>query len=603
MRVDAAGLFQRLKRLLSRETIDRWIILVSVLLACASLDTGLGADDHIQQLVLRQSDAIAGFVREPLDLFSFAEPEFNESLRDEGVFPWWADTDTHLSLFRPFSSVTHWVDHQLWPSSYFMMHAHSIVWFALTLFGLAALYRRLIQPPWVAALALLVYAVDDARGAPIAWIANRNAVIACALSVWVLVFFHRYRAESWKPGAWAGVAVFTLALASGEGAIATGAYLLAYAICLDHGPWVRRFARLAPYGVLVVVWRAAVGQLGFGVEASGVYIDPVHEPAHFVAAVFERLPILLLAQLAAPWSDVWNASPLVAPGLEYGLMVLALAVIGLSAYLLAPLWRRDRVIRFWIVGAVLSAVPVCATFPADRLLAWVGIGASGVIAQLFAALVEDPAQRGVSPWLPRLSKLTAVGIVGLHMVVAPLTLPMRARGIVSVRRILMLADDSVPKGPEIADKTVVYVNPPADPFASYVPIMRADRGETRFAAQRWLATGATAVTVERIDRSTLRVRPEDGFLVSPSERMLRSSRRPMKKGEVVSLTGMQVTVTELTWDERPAEALVRFDTELEDPTFVWLKWQGRGYVPFDLPAVGETIELPAADFFEIAYGG
>ncbi len=602
MRLNESRPYGWLKRVLSRPGAAAACVALGMLLSAASLDTGLGADDHIQQLILKESSSIPGFVRAPLDLFRFADPANNASLRDEGVFPWWADPETRLSFFRPLSSLTHFVDHALWPKWQSLAHLQSVLWLGLGFAGLAALYRRLVQPPWVAALAVLAYAVDDARGEPIAWIANRNAVIACSLSVWCLVYFHRYRADGYRLGAWIAFGTFLLALLSGEGAIATCGYLFAYAVCLDRGPWSRRLARLAPYAAIVVAWRLAVGAFGYGVERSGVYVDPIREPALFIAMVFERLPILLSAQLAGPWAAVWNASQLVLPGIQYGLMILALAVLGLTAHLILPLWRRDRVVRFWVVGSVLSGIPVCATFPADRLLTWVAIGASPLVATLFVALVEDAKQRGIAPWSPRVAALSAVGLAAIHFVIAPLTLPMRARGIKAVREMLSLANDSVPKTPDITEKTLVFLNPPADPFASYVPIMRADAGELRFARQRWLATGTSDVTLERMDRRTFRVRPDGGFLISPSERMLRSLRHPMKLGDEVRLTGMTVSISELTWDGRPAEAVVRFDRDADDPSIVWLEWRGRGYAPFALPAVGATVVVPKADFLKIAYG-
>ena len=50
----------------------------------------------------------------------------------------------------------------------------------------------------------------------------------------------------------------------------------------------------------------------------------------------------------------------------------------------------------------------------------------------------------------------------------------------------------------------------------------------------------------------------------------------------------------LTADGRPAEAAFRLGMKLENPLFRWLRWEDGEYVPFVLPAVGETLTLPAA---------
>ena len=79
------------------------------------------------------------------------------------------------------------VDYALWPDSGVGMHLQSLAWLAC-LVGLTALvYRRPIAVPLVAGLAALLYALDDAHGMPVAFLANRNAVVAASfgvLSLW-----------------------------------------------------------------------------------------------------------------------------------------------------------------------------------------------------------------------------------------------------------------------------------------------------------------------------------------------------------------------------------------------------------------------------------
>ena len=68
----------------------------------------------------------------------------------------------------------------------------------------------------------------------------------------------------------------------------------------------------------------------------------------------------------------------------------------------------------------------------------------------------------------------------------------------------------------------------------------------------------------------------------------------MPLGQRVKLTGVTVEVTALTPDNRPAEATFSFDVPLEDPSLRWLFWEDGSFVPFTLPAVGKTVELPPA---------
>jgi hypothetical protein len=62
-----------------------------------------------------------------------------------------------------------------------------------------------------------------------------------------------------------------------------------------------------------------------------------------------------------------------------------------------------------------------------------------------------------------------------------------------------------------------------------------------------------------------------------------------------------VEVTELTTDGRPLEVVMSFERPLRDPRLIWMRWLERGYVPFQLPATGESVVLPGADLYEILF--
>ena len=74
---------------------------------------------------------------------------------------------------------------------------------------------------------------------------------------------------------------------------------------LEKGPWSRRFAALLPFGLVVVLWRVAYRIYGFGVNGTGLYVDPATEPIRFMKAVADRIPVVLNAQLASPPADLW----------------------------------------------------------------------------------------------------------------------------------------------------------------------------------------------------------------------------------------------------------------------------------------------------------
>jgi hypothetical protein len=118
---------------------------------------------------------------------------------------------------------------------------------------------------------------------------------------------------------------------------------------------------------------------------------------------------------------------------------------------------------------------------------------------------------------------------------------------------------------------------------------------------RALATGSGSVSVTRMDATTLKVRPERGFLADSSDTMLRSPRNPLPQGRAVNLLDVSIDVPSLTPDGRPAEALFRFKAPLDDPNFIWLQWKDGAYAPFAVPIGGQTITLAPVDLVALFF--
>jgi hypothetical protein len=284
----APKLYRALRRALDRDGADRAVVVLALLLLCFGLDGGLSADDYVHSLIARGSDALPGFARHPLDLYRFADTATSPELMREGVLSWWEDPRAKIGFFRPLSALTHVFDYRLFPSRAWLMHLHSVLWSALLLSGVLALYRALLAPRFVCALAVFIYALDDARGWLVSWVAGRNAVIATALSVWALCFHVRWRARADRWAAWIAPGIFVLALLAGEGSVAILGYLFAYALCLDRGSVRERALSLAPYALLLVPWRLLWKGYGYGVAFSGLYVDPLATPLEFARALASR---------------------------------------------------------------------------------------------------------------------------------------------------------------------------------------------------------------------------------------------------------------------------------------------------------------------------
>jgi len=571
----------------------RWVAfaaLVAVLLALPSLRVGFLLDDYHQRAALIDPPAVGvGYVSGSglADLFRFLDgsPERARRAMETGVVPWWTDEQARVSFYRPLAALTHRLDYALWPDSPVSMHGHSLAWFAILVVAAGAFYRRFLGASAAAGLATLLFAVDDAHATPIGWLSQRNILPAALFGLLALLAHDRWRRHNSWTAAVAAQAFLGAALLSGEAGIATLAYLCSYALFLDErGGWRARAASLIPALVLVAVWRAAVSSAGFRTENSDFYIDPAADPIAFAVAVLVRAPVFFLGQM----SPIPAQAAMFIPASAY----LVLWMIGVGwllvlALVMTPLLRRDPAARFFAAGMMFSLVPFCATFPSNRVLVFVGLGAAGLVARFLA----DVFAAGARPRrLRAVDGIVATLLILFRLVWAPINLPAEMRLGVLLNAKLSV---DVPAADALEGTTVVVVNSPVAFWAGHLPVKRAAMREP-VPRIRVLSPSMARMHIERVDTTTLVLRPDTGYLSHPFDGLFRSSRRPSMAGSSVDLGDVNIQVTRLTPDGRPAEIAARFRTPLEDRSLRWIQWKDDAYQPWTPPAVGAAVDLDAA---------
>ncbi|MHC4403127.1 MAG: hypothetical protein ACYTG0_25985 [Planctomycetota bacterium] len=576
--------------LLGHQSFPIVVAVLAVVLALPSIRAGWILDDYYHRVVLLEKPRFRELLGTPGEMFRFfrGDPERTGRVMELGLYPWWTYKPLKAEFMQTLTVQTHRLDYRLWPHSPARMHLHSLAWFGLAVAAVAVVYRRMFAVGWVAGLAALLYAVDDAHGTTVGWIANRNALLAVSFGIGSWIAHDRWRRDGQRAAALLAPLLLACSLLSKEEGIATCAYLGAYAWFLDRAGWLRGSATLIPYAAVVVAWRIVRHSLGYGVVDMGLYVDPLADPSQFISAAAQRAPILLLGQWGLPPSDL---SALLPPAGLRILWLSAMVFLALVFWALLPLLRRDRLARFWMAGMLFSVVPVCATFPMDRLLLFAGIGAMGLLSQFLVTTLGDPGEKAKSPQRHRLRVGLAWFFVAVHVILAPLLLTLRSAAPLGPKR--WLDRLMVPPFSEVAveEQDVVIVNPPSPMHAGYLPIMSELGDKPVPRATRALAPGFPSVAVRRVDEQTLAIRPKNGYLAMPLDRLFRSVRRPMSVGQCVRLTGMTVRVTEMTDDDRPAEAWFRFDVPLEAPSLRWLCFRNGRFEPFEPPEIGQTDRL------------
>jgi hypothetical protein len=586
-----AGFKSFVRKILTHRFFPLFAAILAIVLTLPSLKAGLIADDYHHKLLMSGSKSPIRLLNSPIDMFRFFDgnPEHIFKLKDYGFLPWWTYEKVKGAFWRPLASITHWLDYIIWPNSPPLMHLHSLLWYGALVMVVAFFYRRFATVPLVAGLAALLYAIDDAHGMPAGFLSNRNALMATFFGVLAIIAHDRWRRDNWHAGIVLGPLFLAASLLSAEAGISTCAYLAAYVVFIDRGKLRNRFAAMTGYAAVVVVWRLLWTHLGYGMENVGGYVDPLREPLCFISAIKNAAPFLLLGQLALPPSEI---SIMLPPKQWILLWRIALILLVLLAFVFAPLLWRDRVARFWALGMLLSILPICATFPSDRLLMFVGIGAMGLVAQLlFVVFGKTEPRPKLLLW--RIPALVLAGIfILIHLIIAPLALPLRAAYPMMPKKITDKLMISGPLDNTVKNQDLVIVNPPLAFLVMQSPLVWESNNQPMPRHLRILSSSLLRpVKVYRQDARTLVVRPEYGFYAAVFDALFRDKQHPFSVGDRVELTGMTVEIMELTGDGRPAEAAFIFAVPLEDPSLQWMQYKDGSFVPFTPPAIGENVVL------------
>ncbi len=578
----------RLKRVLGSSRAI-WIAAgAAVLLNLPSLTTGWQLDDLFHRAHFLEVGPMTDGSNMTHRMFDFLSGDAEEilALKDVGVLPWWTMDTLEVRFWRPLSSFTHVVDYWVWPDSAVLMHAHSVFWLAVLILAVGVLYRRLLGATWVAGAAVLLYAVDDARGFPTGFLANRNALIATAFGALSVALLDRWRRDGWKPGAVLSPLCFGFALLGGESGIGAAPYLLGYVLFLGSGTGIRRLFPIVPHAWVGISWLVVYKLSGYGTSGTGFYLDPMGQPFEWFSQFLLRAPLLLLGQWFLPPSSLafaWTPAQT--------LVVALFGVVAMTGvfWLLRPILSVDPVAKFFAFGMLLAVVPITAGFPHDRLLFFVGIGATGLLAKLLSRLFD----REISPAFGR---PVGIVLVVVHVVLAVPLHVLMSTSTAAQEPIYAGPTRSLPDDPALEAQRLVVVNPPSAFYAQYDLLVRRFDGRPAPASLLLMAPGITRLTFTRSSSVTLEVEAEDGFLISAFDNVYRGETWPVPQDYEVSLSDVHIRVTGGTSDGRPRSVRFTFAHDLENVSFRFVRYEGGRYVPFALPPEGGSVVVEPVPF-------
>jgi hypothetical protein len=587
--------------------LERWVWLaplVGVLLALPAIGSERVFDDHVLELVARQStEAVAPGTG--LDLFRFANGRVSDNLAlmaEGSMLPWWTDPELKISFYRPLSSLLHRLDYALWPSHPELMYGHTLLWFGVLCALVVRLYARFEPRAAVGSLAAWLYAVNDAHGTVVGWLSNRNALVSAVFAVATLLAHDRARRDGHEPSRLWAPLWLGFALLSGELGAGTWALLLAYTLALESGPLQARVLRLWPFVLVTLGWAILYLYSGAGTYASGVYLHPLWDLPAF-AVEFPRRALVLLG---AAFGPIPAELSFLGPS-----RLMPLWIGSGGAWLVACAWigrrevGREPIARFWLLAVGFGVVPVSASFSSDRLLILVNLGAMALVARVVVGLVGGLLPSLGPPASARASDPGALALgfgaalLGVHALLGPLLLPVRAHQMQELARATQHAFTSLDDIDDISQKTLIVLGAPTDFFISYLQAERAAHGLSRPEHVYWLANPEARLALRVLDEHTLSLERDGGFFVAPPEALYRKRSAALAMNDRVSLPELTATVRGMTSAGMPSRVEFSFDQPMTDGRFVFLALRGCRYervAPGDLDRLQLEPAPPLAAF-------
>ncbi|MBL7647404.1 MAG: hypothetical protein JNK74_14555 [Candidatus Hydrogenedentes bacterium] len=563
-------------------------MIAALLVALPTIGAGFFFDDYLHLLTLRGD----GFGATPLDLFLFATGDETAMAKyiNTGPYPWYTWPALKLHFFRPLSSATMMLDVYLFGERPVFHHLHSILWYGLLVWAVFLIYRRLFTLP-VAGLCILLYIVDEGHLLPVLWLSNRNALVSAAPALLGLAAHLRWREEGWRPGLPLSIAGYATGLLGGETALGIFGFVAAYEL-LGSGSWRTRARCLAPAALLSVVYIIGYKLGGYGAEGSGVYFDPIGEWRLFLA----QAPGRMLELAGAQFFSLPVELSVFLPGAGLLMPLLALALLVLFSAAAQPVWRtleiRTRRNLSWLLlGSLLATLPALATFPSGRLLTLPSLGACALL-----GVFLDPCLRRAAAVIPRLSRVIALGLVIIHVVLAPLGWLGASAIIPAFTRLSEDAFRDVELDTEKVTGQRVFCLFAADPYTGFYPVvMRRYLNYPRPLGWQTLSMAPADHEVTRTGKNCFELRVLNGeMLATPFERLMRSHAYPYQAGDVVSCAGFQIRILE-TGDWGPRKISLEFDKALEDDAYAFLAWQEGKLKGFHWPPIGESTHLKVSE--------
>jgi len=549
----------------------------------------LWLDDYIHRAMVNH---VYPSPRGPLELYDFVSDHDRAVLMTRGVLPWWTNPRLEIRFLRPLSSALLYGDHALFGAHPLVMHLHSFAWWLAAVFGARGLFRRFFAPR-IALFATVVFALAPCHAIPLAWLANREALVSLALGLFALGHYEDFRASRSLGRGAAATLLFALSMAGGEyGLLLAGYVVTAEGFARDSTPrpsYAARALGVLPWLAPTVAYLAVRRRFGYGAAGSGFYSDPTQAFGEFMSHAPRRFASLLLDA----WLSLDGDGLRALDGWQVGLMLVALLVF-LAAPVHGAIARLDdraagRATAL-LAGSVLGLAPALAVSSSPRLLAASMLGVASTVAIVlndawFAPSAPEGALESAHAPRGQLTAIIAYLLGFLHLIHAPVTSWVVGKEIGFGARLFAAHARSLGKRAGAVDApseaAVQLVRAPN--AALFMPFALNPRAEP---PRRWrvLSRAPHVLATREGPRTLVLAAPRDVSLFTTEDGDVFGT-APMSLGAVLRVEDMVIEILEVG-AEGPQRARFTFDRDLEADGMVWATETLRGYPSVAPPDVG-----------------
>ncbi len=511
------------------------LLLLGIALSIPAILSGYNSDDYIFISPLLNFDG-------PFEYYRFIP-----KCAAGGWNPWWASEDYGLSLFRPLSSATLYLDFHYWIDFPLFAHLHTVLWFIALLVGAFSILRQCLDGK-SAPLAMAIFTLSTCHTLSVGWIAARHTLVGGAFAVWSASLYLRWRDTGSKSYAFVSLALFVLGLLSSEVAVALAAFVISYELFRSFDSARDRVRAAIPTLVIAVVYLVFYKMGGYGAIDSSLYLDPFVQPGAYLSSILPRSLALFGAMMFGfPASIVFiddysNLAMLV------GAIALSFLLIGCLMYrtlLESVQWRR---LKWLALMGILGMLPGLAGIVEGRAVIFSVMAFSAILGMLIGGLWSS-RRSGFN----RVLSITVVSIMCLGVfILSPLS-----RLLLSVGQKVSSEDLAAIGSTElecIENRHVYVVNVYNLSSPIYYPFSVAYRQGPTFRSWQHLVEAHSDVEVERTGPDTIVIKSESGPLINAfTYKLFRKDSDKLDNSTVIDRDNLKVVVLDAS-SEGPTKA-------------------------------------------------